>query len=93
MTKISLAKVINLDLSEGKVYGARYYTVEPQFGGHIHTWFRTKWNEMVEWCVATYGPAPKDGVFEPGGRWYTNNSKFWFREEQDREFFILRWSE
>lgn len=89
--EVRSAKPIELILSEGKVYGARYYTVEPNFGAG-HGWFRWEWNEMVEWCVVSYGPSPTEGVFEPGGRWYTNNSKFWFRTEADRDFFILRWS-
>jgi hypothetical protein len=88
--EIRLAKIVSLDLSEGKVYGARYHTVEPNFGAGPG-WFEAEWNYMVEWCVKTYGPTPLDGVFVPGGRWYTNNAKFWFRTEADRDFFILRW--
>ena len=28
---------------------------------------------------------------DPGERWYANNSKFWFRNKQDLEWFLLRW--
>jgi hypothetical protein len=73
-----------LELSEGRVYGARYLTVHPTNGWH--------WNEMMEWIVTTFGPTAHDGVWTPNMRWYANNSKFWFREEKDLTMFILRWS-
>jgi hypothetical protein len=50
------------------------------------------WNDMIEWATDTFGPTPKDGVWSPGARWYVNNARFWFREECDREWFVLRWS-
>ena len=63
---------MKLELDEGRVYGARYWIVRPVPGwdptgdwGGIDTW-----NKMVEWCVETFGPTPKDGVFTPGCRWY-----------------------
>lgn len=89
--EIRTAQVLDFVLSEGTVYGARYYIVEPNFGGHTQTWFGFEWDQMVEWCVETYGPTLKKGVFEPGGLWYTNNAKFLFRNEIDRNFFILKW--
>ena len=73
-----------LQLSEGRVYGARYLTVHPNNG--------SKWNEMMDWMVSTFGPSAEDGVWTPNMRWYANNSKFWFREEKDLTMFILRWS-
>ena len=73
-----------LELSEGRVYGARYLTVHPTNGWH--------WNEMMEWIVTTFGPTAHDGVWTPNMRWYANNSKFWFREEKDLTMFIIRWS-
>jgi hypothetical protein len=74
----------NLELSEGRVYGARYLTVHPDNG--------RQWNEMMDWMVETFGPSADDGVWTPRMRWYANNSKFWFRNEEDRTLFILRWS-
>jgi hypothetical protein len=50
------------------------------------------WNDMIEWATDTFGPTPKDGVWSPGARWYVNNARFWFREERDREWFVLRWA-
>jgi hypothetical protein len=74
--------------SEGKVYGARYYCVEP-IGG--------QWYEMEEWCVKTFGSAGEHIWGEkkapkPGYRWYMNNRKFWFREQKDRDWFVIRWN-
>jgi len=73
-----------LELSESRVYGARYLTVHPNNG--------SSWNEMMEWMVETYGPTAHDGVWTPGMRWYANNAKFWFRNPKDRDWFVLRWS-
>ena len=73
-----------LELSEGRVHGARYLTVHPSNGA--------KWNEMMAWMVETFGPTSHDGVWTSGMRWYANNSKFWFRNEKDLTMFILRWS-
>lgn len=77
----------DIRLSEGTVYGARYYTVEP-IGGI--------WLEMETWCREIYGntegsiwselKAPK-----PAQRWYMNNRKFWFRDEADRTLFVMKW--
>jgi hypothetical protein len=71
-------------LSEGRVYGARYLTVNPGNSWH--------WNEMMAWMIQTFGPTAHDGVWTPSMRWYANNSKFWFRNEKDLTMFILRWS-
>lgn len=73
------------DLSEGRVYGARYHTLSP-------TNSKTRWNEMTEWMTDTFGPTAVDGVWTPNMRWYANNSKFWFRNPKDLTLFILRWS-
>ena len=75
-------------LSTGKVYGARYYTAEP-VGGN--------WWEMECWCFDTFGSGSTAIWSEkiapyPAQRWYQNNAKFWFRDEADRTWFLLRWS-
>ena len=81
---------MELKTDEGRVFGARYYTVHP-----ILSFFNNsdmdEWANMVTWCVETLGPTSKDGVFTPGSRWYVNNAKFWFRSEQDQLLFVLRW--
>lgn len=85
---------MKLEIEEGRVYGARYYTAKP-----ILTWDLEAddwggvdtWPQMVEWCVETYGPTPKDGIWRPGMRWYVNNAKFWFSNQTDLTLFVLRW--
>ena len=79
--------ISDIKLSEGKVYGARYYTAEP-IGGN--------WPEMEAWCYETFGDdvSPIWGEAkapEPAQRWYKNNRKFWFRNEKDRMLFVLKW--
>ena len=79
--------VSDLVLSEGKVYGAKYYCVEP-IGG--------SWPEMVAWAKTTYGDPAEvweahKFMWPDCGRWYMNDRKFWFRDEKDRTMFILRW--
>lgn len=86
-----LQKKLELDISEGTVYGARYYTVSPQFPAHAPTWFKPEWDAMIAWTVATFGPTPKDGVWTPNAKWYVNNAKFWFKERKDLEWFLLKW--
>jgi uncharacterized protein YheU (UPF0270 family) len=79
--------VEDLVLSEGTVYGARYYCVEP-VGGN--------WARMEMWCHDTYGEAAsvwdaKSINWPDCGRWYMNDRRFWFRDDRDRTMFILRW--
>jgi len=73
--------------NEGRVYGARYYTVEP-VGGN--------WMDMETWALDIYGNPGShmwdSGSVDPAQRWYMNNRKFWFRDAKDRDWFILRWS-
>lgn len=74
----------SFELSEGTVYGQTYSTVGPQSGA--------QWDAMMAWMVETFGPTAHDGVWTPGQRWYANNAKFWFRDKQDLEWFVLRWA-
>ena len=79
--------VSDLVLSEGKVYGAKYYCVEP-IGG--------SWPEMVAWTKTTYGEPAEvweahNFMWPDCGRWYMNARRFWFRDEKDRTMFILKW--
>jgi len=86
---------MELALDEGQVYGARYHTVKPMWPewDSVFNWSDvTPWHDMVAWCVKTYGPTPRDGVWTPGARWYVNNTKFWFKNQEDQMIFMLRWS-
>jgi hypothetical protein len=76
---------MTLNIDEGRIYGSRYYTIQPR--ASIRNWF-----DMENWCIETFGPTPKDGVWTPNARWYANNAKFWFREQKDLEWFLLKWS-
>ena len=87
MRDLNSQPVSDIVLNEGKVYGSRYYTVEP-IGGN--------WLEMEKWCIQTFGEGStalwgESKVPEPACRWYANNRKFWFRDIKDRDWFILKW--
>ena len=88
MEDLAHRPIEDMILSEGTVYGARYYCVEP-IGGH--------WMDMEVWCLDTFGATSsiwhetKNLTPEPLQRWYMNNRKFWFREQKDRDWFILKW--
>jgi hypothetical protein len=73
----------SFDFGEGTVYGKPYLTVQPMS--------IVKWKEMEAWMVETFGSTAHDGVWTPNMRWYMNNSKFWFRDKKDLEWFLLRW--
>jgi hypothetical protein len=82
---------------QGTVYGKRYYTVQPTWEPDNYGWHNQTWSDMMAWCVETFGESesaiwgePK--IPEPMERWYTNNAKFWFRDQRDRDWFTLRWS-
>ena len=78
--------VEHLVLSEGTVYGSRYYCVEPVGGS---------WLEMEKWALRTYGESTGsiygENVPEPAQRWYINNRKFWFRDQKDHLMFVMKW--
>ena len=78
--------VEDLKLTEGTVYGSRYYCVEPTGGS---------WRDMEHWCHTTFGSAGEhiwgEKAPEPAQRWYMNNRKFWFRNDADRLMFVMRW--
>ena len=81
-------KVSDMILSEGTVYGSRYYTVEP-IGG--------SWLEMEKWCIEVFGGGGRalwgdKKAPEPARRWYANNRKFWFKSIKDRDWFLIKWN-
>jgi hypothetical protein len=87
MRDLNSNPISNIILSEGTVYGSRYYTVEP-VGGN--------WPEMEAWCYQAFGDDSypiwgESKAQEPAQRLYKNNRKFWFRNEADRTMFVLKW--
>jgi len=54
-----------------------------------------EWYILVEWCVDTFGASGTDdlpGIWSKQQRWYVNSSRFWFRDESDRDLFLLKWA-
>ena len=47
------------------------------------------WMDMNAWMIDTFGSG-NWGI--PNVRWVGSTGKYWFRDESDRTFFILRWS-
>ena len=81
----------------GTVYGKRYYTVAPIWVPDRNGWHNDEWDQMMAWCVETFGPSKysiwgENPTPDPMERWYANNAKFWFRDQRDRDWFTLRWS-
>ena len=81
-----------MKIEEDRVYGARYYTVDPTTKAYDPFWDSQLWDDMEIWCKSTFGDTPKDGVWTPNARWYMNSGRFWFREKKDLEWFIIRWT-
>lgn len=68
-----------------------YYAVEV----YLDTWTVSgnlkTWNSIKSWCDHTYGN-PGDIWVERTARWYCNNGTFYFKKEQDRTLFLMRWT-
>jgi hypothetical protein len=79
--------VEDLKISEGTVYGSRYYCIEPVGGS---------WPKMELWCMQAFGATTgsiwgEKAAPEPAMRWYMNNRKFWFRDQADQLMFVMKW--
>ena len=74
-----------LEYGTGRVFGHDYLTVAPMNA-------EGKWSDMMTWMVTTFGPTSKYELRPADQRWYVNNAKFWFRDQKDRDWFVLRWS-
>lgn len=77
-----------LIFGEGPIHGARYFTIQP---------VNCDWPAMERWCYDTFGEpasvwANHDFIWPECGRWYMNNAKFWFRNQKDRDWFVMKWS-
>jgi hypothetical protein len=71
----------------GHLYDIEYHQVSPIVSGG-------EWQEMMKWITDTFGTCSYEkgpGVWTPNQRWYANNSKFLFKDQQDCEWFMLRW--
>jgi len=47
------------------------------------------WQDMSQWMVNTFDDS---NWLSENALWVGSDRKYWFRNEQDRTFFILRWS-
>lgn len=79
------AQGFRLEITEGTVFGQKYYCVEPL--GWI--WRDFEFKDMQTWCEDTMGREPNS--ITPNLRWYVNGGQFWFRDEADRTMFVMRW--
>ena len=50
---------------------------------------QAEWNSMDHWVREIFGNG--DWLTEHG-RWVGSDRKYWFRDEQDRTLFLLKWS-
>lgn len=82
---------MKLDISEGTVFGKQYQIAKPIINDAAYDHSST-WDNMLYWCIDTFGTAPQHGVWEADGRWYVNNAKFWFRDQEDFSLFVLKWA-
>lgn len=93
---LGVYKDVELVRGTGTVYGLGYHTVEPRNLEWQDT--RNMWEDMMLWCRNQFGETgnlwreTKNLTPEPHQRWYANDRKFWFRNEEDLVMFVLRWS-
>ena len=69
-------------------FGDCHYWVQVTVPG-LFSERREKNLEIDEWVEKTYGPKSTWGY----GRWTGADERYWFKEEKDRDWFILRWTE
>ncbi len=79
-----------IKLAEYEVHGETYYTATPV--GWMLADIDITWKNLLDWVTETFGPTAQDGVWSAGERWYANNASFYFRNLEDRDWFLLRWS-
>lgn len=63
---------------------------QPKWAYWVHpvAYSAKEWGEMDDWVLDTMGYS--DWSVEHA-RWVGSDQKYWFRDEQDRTMFILRW--
>ena len=68
-----------------------YAEIQPKYPYWVrpHNYPSKDWHEMGQWMVETFGDSDWS---EENPLWVGSNQKYWFRDEADRTFFILRWS-
>jgi len=54
-----------------------------------YNYARPDWHEMSLWMLDTFGDS---NWLNENALWVGSDYKYWFRREQDRTLFLLRWS-
>ena len=54
-----------------------------------HNYEEKEWYDMDKWLINIMGDS---NWHKENAPWVGSNRKYWFRDEADRTFFILRWS-
>jgi hypothetical protein len=75
-------------------YNAGYYTAEldePEWHPNMNMWGQDWYPEIEKWCRITFGKSDLWGE-EPVNGWKSMRNKFFFTEEKQLEWFILRWT-
>ena len=76
---------------QNTVYGRPYHVITVPNSGK-------EWGTQVRWCDEQFGATTSSLDFAgkrmglPNERWYANGQHFWFRDEADYMWFLLRWS-
>lgn len=73
------------------VFGAEYHITPIAMGG-------MQYARQLDWCTENFGRSSssdwnKEGrqPWQSGQRWYANGDYFWFREEKDKMWYLLKW--
>lgn len=85
MRDLNSQPISEIVTAERRLQGSRFYTAEP-IGGN--------WLEMETWVTEQFGP--NSSVWDlpehlASCRWIANDRRFWFRREEDRTLFLLKW--
>jgi len=74
-----------------KRLGTGYADNQPKWPYWVcpHNYEEKEWYDMDKWLLNIMGD---NNWHKENARWVGSNRKYWFRDEQDRTFFILRWS-
>lgn len=59
-------------------------------GGGLFSNRRQRLNDMRDWCSLNLGK--KEYGEYRAGSWQFSNDHFWFKSEEDRMAFVLRWA-
>ena len=97
------ASIIHFEVGQKYSYEdllARALFVKFDAKEQIEKYKRSADKETIEWW-SKQDPAAKEEAFGTEGnvfesrtieRWYANNSRLWFRNEEDLAAFLLRWA-